>query len=176
MAFISSGFRRKKLLHRSSSKAESSSPSPVMPCSLMNAGSQLRSAWCRARMTVARSNALARAASSRAWRACAAFCSFRSLRRASWRDASSAALLASRAEVSSQVARLGIKHSEGAGLKHRNALSRILLKSMSSCLVLVYLLGYVSPSFRKEEQCSAKVFVIEIRIERYNEFMSRVHG
>ena len=115
MVFIASGGKLRNLLHMSWSKAASSSPSPLMPCSLMSAGSQPRSESRRARMTVAHSTALFRAASSRNCLAHAAFLSLRSLAHPSCSDASSAALVASRAAASSRGARLGIRRMKGCG-------------------------------------------------------------
>ena len=112
-AFTSSGSNCKNLEHNSSSKLLSSSPTPLRPCFVMNAGSQLRSESYKARTTMARCNVLARAASSRDWRAQAAFCSFRSLRLNSGSKSSSAALFAARASASSQGGRLGMTSLEG---------------------------------------------------------------
>ena len=50
-AVYSSGGKLKKWSHKSRTKAASSSPMPLMPCCRMNAGSQLWSESCKARMT-----------------------------------------------------------------------------------------------------------------------------
>ena len=47
MVLISSTDNVRKLLQTSSSKAESSSPTPLIPCFLMKAGSYLRSKSCK---------------------------------------------------------------------------------------------------------------------------------
>ena len=99
MAFMACTDKPSKMLQTSSSKAASSSPTPLMPCFLMKAGSQQRSESCNTRMATACCT-WRRLAESSCWRrAHALFRSWRSRALTAFSDSSNADLPSSSAAV-----------------------------------------------------------------------------